>query len=151
MLTPWCEERHYRDHSTTLRQSRHARRHLQHRCGTSGSTKPFSRIPRHPGAVRRGRSPMHRHSVLARICRNGRISSGRCSLIRPRYTVDEHMIRVMLKLESFASEETRQRHPLCVDVWLRLPSTELIPSPRRFNDIAKGRGGATTPFGALRM
>ncbi|MDH2923809.1 UTP--GlnB (protein PII) uridylyltransferase GlnD [Nicoletella semolina] len=109
----------------------------------------FIRLFSQPNFVKKAIAPMHQLGVLSAYLPQWQSIKGLMQFdLFHLYTVDEHTIRVMLKLESFLDNNNAPKHPLCCRIFPTLPNKPLLYLAALFHDIAKGRGGDHAEEGA---
>ncbi len=109
----------------------------------------FIRLFNQPQAIRRAFLPMHQYGVLSAYLPQWQAIAGLMQFdLFHIYTVDEHTLQVMLKLENLLSENAVQEHPIAHRIFSQLQDRSLIYSAALFHDIAKGRGGDHAELGA---
>ena len=137
-------------HSDTLRQLQITLDQLpQKLCEIPAAREKFLRLFNQPNAIKRAFVPMHQYGVLTAYLPQWQAIEGLMQFdLFHIYTVDEHTLRVMLKLESFLSQESAQEHPISHRIFSQLSDRTLLYIAALFHDIAKGRGGDHAELGA---
>ena len=137
-------------HSDTLRQLQISLEQLSQKlCEIPAAREKFLRLFNQPNAIKRAFIPMHQYGVLTAYLPQWQAIEGLMQFdLFHIYTVDEHTLRVMLKLESFLSQESAQEHPIAHRIFSQLSDRTLLYIAALFHDIAKGRGGDHAELGA---
>lgn len=140
-------------HSATLRQLQLALAGLQHSLSELPlAREKFLRLFSQPNAIQRAFVPMHKYGVLSAYLPQWKGIEGLMQFdLFHVYTVDEHSLRVMLKLESFLQPEAAQSHPICHRIFSQFFDRTLLYLAALFHDIAKGQGGDHAQLGARQM
>ena len=137
-------------HSDTLRQLQISLDQLpQKLCEIPAAREKFLRLFNQPNAIKRAFMPMHQYGILTAYLPQWQAIEGLMQFdLFHIYTVDEHTLRVMLKLESFLSQESAQEHPISHRIFSQFSDRTLLYIAALFHDIAKGRGGDHAELGA---
>ncbi|TCP97814.1 UTP--GlnB (protein PII) uridylyltransferase GlnD [Cricetibacter osteomyelitidis] len=139
-------------HSSTLRQLPLALTQLKEKLSNLPAARiKFLLLLAQPNAIARALMPMHRYGVLTAYLRKWQGIEGLMQFdLFHNYTVDEHTLRVMAKLECFLDSQTMEQHPVCCEIFPKIDRT-LLYLAALFHDIAKGRGGDHAVLGAVDM
>ncbi len=137
--------------AATLRQLRTARRRQNtYLIERPASRRKFMELMRHPNVLQRALDLMHRHGVLAAYWSEWSHIVGQMQFdLFHIYTVDEHTLRLLRHFKQFEQIENQQKHPICCDVYPRIPKKELLLLAGLFHDIAKGRQGDHSKLGGV--
>ncbi|MGR5407900.1 bifunctional uridylyltransferase/uridylyl-removing protein GlnD [Vibrio sp. PNB22_8_1] len=133
----------------TLRQLRTARRRLNKFLHTIPQAREkFMALCRHPNALHKAFSLMHKLGVLAAYLPQWSRIVGQMQFdLFHVYTVDEHSIRLLKHINTFSYAENHSKHPICCEVYPRIQKKELLILAAIFHDIGKGRGGDHSVIG----
>ncbi len=134
----------------TMRQLRTARRRLNKFLHTiPAAREKFMELVRHPNALHKAFSLMHRLGVLAAYLPQWSQIVGQMQFdLFHAYTVDEHSIRLLKHINTFSDPKNHDKHPICCEVYPKLQKKELLIIAAIFHDIGKGRGGDHSEIGA---
>ncbi|MDF2155543.1 bifunctional uridylyltransferase/uridylyl-removing protein GlnD [Vibrio sp. CAU 1672] len=134
----------------TLRQLRTARRRLNKFLhDIPAAREKFMALCRHPNALHRAFSLMHKLGVLAAYLPQWSQIVGQMQFdLFHVYTVDEHSIRLLKHINTFADPGNHSKHPICCELYPRIQKKELLILAAIFHDIGKGRGGDHSEIGA---
>jgi [protein-PII] uridylyltransferase len=134
----------------TMRQLRTARRRLNKFLHTIPEAREkFMELVRHPNALHRAFSLMHKLGVLAAYLPQWSQIVGQMQFdLFHAYTVDEHSIRLLKHINTFGDPSNHDRHPICCEIYPKLQKKELLILAAIFHDIGKGRGGDHSEIGA---
>ncbi|QIW16108.1 protein-P-II uridylyltransferase [Pasteurellaceae bacterium RH1A] len=137
----------------TLRQLRLAVQLLERPlCDYPQARERFVLLFTQPQMVARAIVPMHQLGVLEAYFPAWQGITGLMQFdMFHLYTVDEHSVRVMLKLESFLDPANQAQHPLCCQLFPQIADRSLIYFAALLHDIAKGREGDHAQNGAVEM
>ncbi len=134
----------------TLRQLRTARRRLNKFLHTiPAAREKFIALMRHPNALHNALGLMHKLGVLATYLPQWSQIVGQMQFdLFHVYTVDEHSMRLLRHINIFSDLKNHDQHPICCEVFGKLPKKELLILAAIFHDIGKGRGGDHSEIGA---
>ena len=133
----------------TLRQLRTARRRLNKFLHTIPEAREkFMDLCRHPNALHKAFSLMHKLGVLAAYLPQWSQIVGQMQFdLFHVYTVDEHSVRLLKHINTFSYAKNHEKHPICCEVYPRIQKKELLIIAAIFHDIGKGRGGDHSVIG----
>lgn len=146
------QQTHADIHSETLRKLILALGQLKQSLSQNKQAREkFLLLLKQTNAIKRAFVAMHQYGVLTVYIPQWQPIVGLMQFdLFHSYTVDEHSLRVMLKLESFLDLDPQNAitHPLCTALFPYLADRSLIYITALFHDIAKGRGGDHAELGA---
>lgn len=138
-------------HPNTIRQIRQVRRRLLGDLQDYAACRSaFLRLMKHPNAMGRAFTLMHKHGIIAAYLPQWRNIFGQMQFdLFHAYTVDEHTHKLVNNIYLYTQADHKQQFPLCSEIMVRLDKPELLYLAAIFHDIAKGRGGDHSKLGAV--
>ncbi len=126
-------------------------------CDDPLAREKFLQLLQQKNAIRRGVLPMHRYGILKIYLPQWQHIQGLMQFdLFHNYTVDEHILRVMLNIETFTQNE-QEHFPLLQPIFQQILKGDMQTQTRLrmmlsvsalFHDIAKGQGGDHSELGS---